>query len=144
VAVAERLRLGRRSALILEHLCRYKTPLFGVLEKKPAARAMYRFFKDHEPAGPGLVLLALAGEVASPQLCSNMLDYYFGEYGAVREDLLLSGEEVMGVLGIGPGPGIGEAVELLKEAERRGLVNDREEAREFLRKNLLTKGESMS
>ncbi|KAF0220269.1 MAG: poly(A) [Geobacteraceae bacterium] len=142
--VAERIRLGRKVGRMLEQFSSDKKPEFGVLEQRPTKRAKYRFFKDHDPAGPGLVILSLSREVASPQLCEELVTYYFREYGAVGDESLLSGEEIMGIFGIAQGRGVGEAMERLREAERRGLVNNRVEAREFLRKNLLTKGESMS
>ena len=60
------------------------------------------------------------------------------DYDAAGGDLLLSGEEVMAVAGIGEGQRVGEVMAALREAESRGLVNDREEARAFV-KNLLTR-----
>jgi hypothetical protein len=44
----------------------------------------------------------------------------------------------MAILGIGQGCGVGKAVKRLKEAESDGLVSNKEEARAFLEKNLLT------
>lgn len=144
LTAAERLRLGRKASRMLNQLSCDKRPLFKLLERSPTKRAMYRFFKDHEPAGPGVVMLSLARKVASARLCARLITYCFREYHADKNELLLSGEEIMGILGIDQGREVGQAVERLKEAERRGLVNSREEARAFLQKNLLTKGESMS
>jgi poly(A) polymerase len=53
----------------------------------------------------------------------------------------LSGDEIMAILGIGPGHQVGEAMEQLRDAECTGLVNNKAEARIFLEKNLLTKKE---
>ena len=48
------------------------------------------------------------------------------------EKQLLSGEEVMGILGIQPGEKVGEVLKALHDAQVRGEVKSRAEAREFL------------
>lgn len=140
-AWAARLRLGRKGSRMLALLGSDMAPDFAALSALPSSRTMFRFFRDHEPAGVELVLLALArGELSWP-FSSGLVRYYFLEYPGADE--FLSGDEVMALLGIGQGEAVGVALERLKEAERRGLVNDREEARNFLRKNLLTNGAPM-
>ena len=64
-ALAGRLRLGRKAARLLELFCTDATDLFGTLERNGTERAMHRFFRDREPAGPGLVIIALAGGAVS-------------------------------------------------------------------------------
>jgi hypothetical protein len=71
-----------------------------------------------------------------------LLGYYVKDYDPAGDDLLLTGAEVMSLLGIGEGQAVGEVLAALREAESRGLVNDRPEACIFV-KNLLTKGETM-
>lgn len=141
-AWADRLRLGRKAARILSLLAGETGPLFEPLLTRPTRRAMFRFFRDHEPAGVELAIVALAREEVPQRLCTELFRYYFRDYPA-EEEFLMSGKEIMGMLGVAEGPLVGSAMERLKEAERLGLVNDREEAQEFLRKNLLTKGEPM-
>lgn len=142
-AWADRLRLGRKAARILSLLASETGPLFEPLSTRPARRAMFRFFRDHEPAGVELAIVALVREEVPQRLCTELFRYYFRDYDPLEDGLLLSGGEIMGILGIDEGLAVGEAMERLKEAERLGLVNCREEAREFLRKNLLTRGEPM-
>ncbi len=45
---------------------------------------------------------------------------------------LLSGEEVMELLGIAPGPEVGKALSLLREEQLSGRLSSREAARRFL------------
>ncbi len=45
---------------------------------------------------------------------------------------LLSGEEVMALLGLAPGPEVGRALKALLEAQAEGRVGTKEEARAFL------------
>lgn len=143
-AWARRLRLGRRAARMLAVLDNGLSVYFTDISAGVTPRALFRFFRDLEPAGVELVLLALARGEMSQSLCAVLFNYYFDEYDHSADDLLLSGEEVMGILGSGSGPAVGEALERLRAWERRGLVNSSEEAREFLHKYLLTNQEPMS
>jgi poly(A) polymerase len=135
------LRLGSKAVRFLKVLCSEAGPVLTEPGWKPTERAMYRFFKDHEPAGLAVIIIALARKLLSPKLCSRMAKYYFDEYPHEREETLLSGKEIMNLLGIGPGKKVGEAMDHLRKAERSGLVNSKKEARDFLGKNLLTKDE---
>lgn len=137
--VAGKLRLGNRSRRILRISASDGASLAAMTAEKLTDRAMYRFFRDSEPAGPGLIIIALACEAASMELCARLIYYYFSGYVAEGADLLLSGSEVMRLLGCGPGPAVGEAMERLREAESTGMASTKAEAEAFLTKNLLTK-----
>lgn len=137
-ALAGRLRLGRKAAGLLNLFCTDAPDLSRTLERDGTGRAMHRFFRDREPAGPGLVIIALAGGTVSGPLAARLLEYFVSDYDAEGGDLLLTGDEVMAVAGIGEGQRVGEVMAALREAESCGLVNDQEEARAFV-KNLLTR-----
>jgi poly(A) polymerase len=139
LVLVKRLRLGRKAGGLLELFCRDASSVFEALEHTAAERARFRFFRDREPAGPGMVLIALADGTISNVLSSQLLGYFAERYDHKEGCLLISGEEIMDLLGIGEGVEVGEAMERLREAECCGIVNSREDAREFLRKNLLTK-----
>jgi poly(A) polymerase len=139
--VAGKLRLGRKARRFLKVLGSTAVSELTRPGWKPTERAMYRFFKDHEPAGLAVLIIALARKLLSPELCFRMTRYYFDEYPHVSEETLLSGKEIMDLLGIGPGKKVGEAMEYLRNAERTGLVNSKKEAMVCLGKNLLTKDE---
>lgn len=138
-----RLRLGRRAARMLAILAGDPAPVFAALSARPTRRAMFRFFRDLEPAGLELLMLAHARKELPRWLCSDLIRYRFQDYDPAERELLLSGDEIMQLLGIEPGGAVGAAMERLREAESRGLVGSSEEAREFLLKNLLTKQEPM-
>jgi poly(A) polymerase len=139
LVLMERLRLGRKAGRLLEFFCRDAGSVFEALEHTEAERARFRFFRDREPAGPGMVIIALADGTISNALSFQLLGYFAERYDPKESSLLLSGEEIMDLLGIGEGVVVGEAMERLREAECCGIVNSRDDAREFLRKNLLTK-----
>jgi poly(A) polymerase len=138
LALAARLRLGKRAGRLLELLCTDERALFGILERGPSERARYRFFRDREPAGLAMVIVAAASGAIPESCCADLAAYYLHGFEAAESDLFLGGREVMAILGSGPGEAVGEAMARLREAESSGLVNSREEAREFV-KNLLTR-----
>ena len=138
VTLAERLRIGGKAGRILGLLCGRAESLFARLGRIPTRRSMYRFFADREPAGIVLLIHGLARGYLSGELAVELAEFYFREFPSISEDMLLTGNEIMAILGVGQGCRVGEAVERLKDAESAGLVNNKEEARAFLEKNLLT------
>lgn len=141
VAAAGRLRLGNKAGRLLAILCSEGGQPLAVSPAQ-TQRARYRFFRDREPAGPALLILDMATGMASSEQCAELFTYYCRDY-PVAEELLLSGDEIMRMLGIGPGKPVGRAMERLREAERRGLINSRADAVAFLEKNLLTNKETI-
>ncbi len=113
-------------------------------------RAAYRFFQDAGGAGVGIVLLSLAdllGKYAAspPQaewagrvaVARGLLLAYFEEHAQIVEpQKLISGEEIMQALGLGPGPMIGRLLQALREAQAEGGVTTHAEALAFVRATL--------
>ena len=142
--LAEKLRLGNRSRLVLQQLCRAEFPVGLLLPSElQTSRAMYRLFRDESPVGLELVLLALADGVVTHDVARRFVGYYCHDYDAEGDDLYLTGAAIMILLGTGPGPHVGAAVARLRDAESRGVVNSKGDAEEFLRKNQLTNPASM-
>jgi poly(A) polymerase len=140
--LAERLRLGRESVKILGQLCRDDGRVFQELERIGTERSMFRFFRDWEPAGLGVIIVARVRGAISITAYTRFLHYFTKKYDPGLDDHLLSGGDVMEILGIPPGKAVGKALDQLREAEAGGVVNSKEEARSFI-KNLLTKEEPM-
>jgi len=62
-----------------------------------------------------------------------LLEAYFNRYDTiVNPALLLDGNDVQGLLGIGRGPRIGRILTALREAQATGVVNSVDEARDFV------------
>jgi poly(A) polymerase len=141
--LAKRLRLGREAGRALDFFCRDEGAVFGILEQGPAERVIYRFFRDREPAGLGMLIIARAAGALSAVSLSRMVGYCLTAYEAGEADLFLSGGGIMEILGVPPGQVVGEAMARLREAEGNGFVTSREEAQEFI-KNLLTSEAPMS
>jgi len=138
--LAERLRLGHAAERTLDLFCRDESAVLATLERSATERVSYRFFRDREPAGLGMLLIARAAGAVSDECFLRLMGYWLNEYDAEDADLYLTGGEIMAILGVTPGKAVGEAMARLREAEGNGRVNSREEARQFS-KNLLTKEE---
>jgi putative nucleotidyltransferase with HDIG domain len=117
-------------------------------------RAAYRFFQDTGQAGIGIGLLSLADllgkyAAAPPQaewagrvgVARSLWQAFFEEHAQIVEpQRLVSGEEVMQALSLGPGPVVGRLMEALREAQAEGGVRTRDEALAFLRATLSGRG----
>lgn len=103
----------------------------------PAHHALLRLARRHGPDWVDrLFVLALAdiraSGGASANWRANRAAYVKGRRRLERLPLPLDGRQVMELLDIPPGPGVGEALTALEEAVADGRVNDTKEARHFL------------
>ena len=121
----------------------------GLLAKHHSAtrRAVYGFFRDCGDAGLDVLLLSLADHLATrgPHLLLEhyrdhlevvrvMFEAFFHQPGEViSPPPLVTGRDVMELLGIPPGPRVGELLEAVREAQAEGHVRTPDDAREFLR-----------
>ncbi len=117
-------------------------------EALPSRREVYRYYRAAGEAGADAVLLVLAETLAAygPRLPHDLwrqhleaarmlLGAWWEQHDeVVAPPLLLSGGEVMALLGLSPGPQVGQALEALREAQAAGEVRSREEAVVFLQR----------
>jgi len=137
---ADRLKLGKAARNIMEALCHARAlPSAGYHTPSSA----FRLFNDSEPAGLELPLQLLARGHITESHCRELAGYYLHSHIPRGGSLLLSSAEIMTLLSVPPGKAVGEAHELLREAQCTGEVNTEAEARAFLRKKLLTTSEPM-
>ncbi len=108
-------------------------------------RAAYRFFKSTGEAGADVCLLTLADllgtrgiELGQDEWAARvdtvvaLLDAYYKQPDKIIHPApLINGEDVMSLLGLPPGPRIGEVLEAVREAQAAGEVGTREEAIRF-------------
>lgn len=139
-AAADWLRLGKTAGQLMEKLCRADT--LALAERLDTVSA-FTLFNACEPAGLELPLLLLARGHITESRCRELARYYLHCHIPRGGNLLLSGTEIMELLSVPPCKIVGEAHELLREAQSTGQVRTGAEACAFLRKKLLTTNEPM-
>lgn len=141
--MGERLRLSRRFVDYLGVLVRRHLRLgFLVREQPLTRRAVARYRRDVTPFVFESVALSLCDRLATrgeKTSRASIARHYrlarsvWSQVTKTAVPHVLSGDDVMRVLGIAPGPAVGQALEALDEEVEAGVVRDAHEARAFLR-----------
>ena len=146
--IMRRLRFSAREVVFVEILVgEHLRPVqLAQVGEAPTRRALYRFYRDLGDAMPAVLFLALADAAAArgPAMTregwSRQVAYMNGllvrsmeEEGIVHPPRLVSGQDIMLVLGIPEGPTVGRLLEALEEAQAAGEVHDKEQALAFIR-----------
>lgn len=141
------LEVERLETIVRHHL----RPLHLIKnEDLPSRRSIYRYFRDVDAAGVDICLLSLADTLASygsslPQevwarhidVTRALLEAWWEQKeDQVSPPPLISGNDLIKMLGLKPGPQIGQLLEEIREAQASGEVCDRASAIEFARKQL--------
>jgi hypothetical protein len=115
---------------------------FLTREQPLTRRALARYRRDVDPWVFESVVVSLCDRLATrgeKTSLSSMARHYrlartvWTEVNKLPAPQLLSGEDVMELLGLAPGPQVGRALEVLQEEVEAGEVTDVEGARVFLR-----------
>ncbi len=120
-------------------------------------RDVYRFFRDTKEVGLDLLLLFLADPLAAQGMCPDpaqwkgdlefvaafLQNYYERHTEVISPPKLISGDDLMEALGLEEGPGLGELLEAIREAQAAGEIRTRQEAldygkNQFLQTNCVT------
>ncbi len=143
-----RLRLSAREALALERALSLLAGSFLATPVEPSPRDVYRFYRDGGDIATGVLLLALARELARPDFrpasweqavrrVQQVLTLRFERTSEVIEPpRLLDGDDLQAALGLSPGPLVGILLEGIREAQAAGEVHTREEALAWAREAL--------
>jgi tRNA nucleotidyltransferase/poly(A) polymerase len=144
---AQALRMSADEAAYLARLVRmHMRPAYLAHDYPATPRAIYRFFRDAQGAGPDCALLSLADHMAvrapSPvpeqwqrRLGTSrlLLESYFRQRETrVQPEPLFDGTRIMAEFGLKPGPQVGQLLEGLREAQASGEVTSSEEALAWL------------
>lgn len=127
----ERLRLGRRA----QHDARAVQEGYRELRRRwplrLSPRERYRLCRSlQRPWGAFWLLAAwLWGRSGELGPLRELVDYYRERYLRLAARPLLSGRQVMELLGLRPGPQVGEVLERLREEQALGLISNEGEAR---------------
>jgi len=152
-AIMERLRFSTKETRLVETMVRYHLrPMQMSQEGLPTDRAIYRYFRDAGEAGIDTLFLSLADHLATrgPHLDragwqehTRIIDYvlkqYYDQQSQVRPVKLIDGHDLINIFGLSPGPSLGGLLEAVREAQAIGEITSREEALDYVRKNLATR-----
>jgi poly(A) polymerase len=154
IAIGRRLRLSRRSLRMISELTRQHMRLHSLVKAlEVTGRAKYRFFQDLGKEGIDLAILSLSSALASSPLrfqgpfpfgmgeeaekihkiTENLVRYYLEEFTRRPGKPLLTGKQIMEMLGIPQGELVGTLLNKLREAEISGEVRTGREALQFLK-----------
>jgi poly(A) polymerase len=154
VNILERLRFSVREVKLVETMVRnHLRPGQMSQEQLPTRRAIYRYFRDTAGAGVDTLYLNLADHLATRgahldlagwQEHAQMVDYILGQHlqeeSSVSPPKLIDGHDLISIFGLSPGPGIGELLESVREAQAAGEVTTRQQVLTYIRQQLsLTK-----
>jgi poly(A) polymerase len=147
VGASRRLRLSTvEQAEVEMTVLHHMRPAWMEADGGPTARGTFRFYQAAESTGVSVVLLSLAdlqardappvpAEAWRTRLATaqTLLDAWFApRQPSVSPVPLLSGDEVMQINEIPPGPEVGRILDALREAQAIGEVRSRDEALAFV------------
>ncbi len=152
--IAHRLRLSREEARYVSLVVRHHMRPYQLRsDEQVTPRAIARFFRDTEGAGPDILVHELADHLASrgPNLDPTVWSAHLQWVREMLDTLwstpekppppLLNGHDLMAALGIEPGKRVGELLRELRDAQMAGEVRTREEAVELARRMLVSRDE---
>jgi poly(A) polymerase len=146
--VCRRLRTSAELSDFLAAIARHHLRLGFLVHERPLPRRrLYSYLRACEPVELEVTVLSVAdrlatrGERTRPEaieshleLAREVTEEAIAWRRGARDHRLLRGEDLIGELGLEPGPLIGELLELVREAAFAGEIGAREEALEFARR----------
>jgi hypothetical protein len=108
---------------------------------------MYRLFRELGDVAPAVLLHSWADlratigdeveEFGQYQIfLREMFRFYRTEFLASQTEPLVRGDNLIGVLGLAPGPFLGVVLDRVREAQAMGLINSLEEGLVYVRQSL--------
>jgi len=148
--ILERLRFSTKEIKMVEAMvCHHLRPTQMSLEGLPTPRAIYRYFRDTGEAAIDIFFLSLADHLAArgPTLDINewrshagVVDFaltrHFEEQSVATPRVLIDGNDIIAEFKLSPGPGVGQLLETVREAQAAGELSTRDEALDLIRKTL--------
>jgi tRNA nucleotidyltransferase/poly(A) polymerase len=148
-AILRRFRFSRRevdlvSMMVDEHL---RPGQLGQ-DAPPTRRALFRYFRDTRSAAESILFLFLADGLAARgprttldawerqvRYVAHVLARRHEDETIAKPQRLVSGDDLITALGLGPGPEIGRVLAAIEDAQGAGEITTREEAIEFARRH---------
>ncbi|MCL0072892.1 HD domain-containing protein, partial [Dehalococcoidia bacterium] len=150
-SIMERLRFSSRerrmvTRMIEQHL---RPGHLSNGEEMPTRRAIYRYFRDTADVGIDTLFLSLADHLVTRgpalemegwqkhvEVTRYMLARWFEEETTLSPPKLIDGHDLIDQFGLAPSPRIGVILETVREAQASGEIATKEEALDFVRKEV--------
>ncbi len=148
ISIAQRLRFGTNTQKYMERLtANHLRPLLLAREKMLTHRAVYRFFRDTGEDGISILIMALADASSKEtqaegipsiekvkETIDKMLSIFLNITEKDKERPYISGNDLINLFGLKPGPIFKEILADLREKQILGILANREDAIEYLRR----------
>ncbi len=144
--LCRRLKLSRESESAVERVIRDHMRLFNLATASGVSNnAMYRYCRDARNALPESLLLAQADARATQEIMpgdkftdtektmASVLDYYYKRFLKAAAKPLINGQDLIH-RGFEPGPRFREILDEIKELQAGGMIKNRQEALEHLKR----------
>jgi poly(A) polymerase len=153
--MSRRLRLGKKARRVLETITRnYLRILQLAADDNITDRARIRLLQDIKEAPLEVMLFALADTCAAgrgkgsqrahervKQLINLLLERYCAADQATTANILITGNDIIRIMGIPEGRAIGNILREVQEGERAGIFKNRQEIIAWLKKKKRSKSD---
>lgn len=144
--LCQRLKLGNNTCRIMSSIIRnHMRPIVLSRKRDITNREIFIFFRDTQKEGVLICLLSIADIHATrgsgifddiaddiEGLARRMLDFYFENFITQMNSPLITGNEIMEILGLQSGPEIGAILKEIGEYRAEGIITDKEDAIKFI------------
>lgn len=148
--IAQRLRFSIDTQRYIERLtANHLRPLLLAREGSLTNRAVYRFFRDTGEDGISILIMALADALSKEaptegipsidkvkETIDKMLSIYLNITEKKTERPFITGDDLINIFGLKPGPIFKEILADLREKQILGIFKSREDAIEYLKKQV--------
>ncbi|WP_448587440.1 HD domain-containing protein [Thermocrinis sp.] len=145
--VGKRLKLGEGATKLISSLVEHHLRPFYLREsfkkEELTSRGKAKFWRDCGEIAPWLFLHSIADAIGSGdeeeeimwllKTLHELWEFKRQELEKIPVKPLLSGEEIMSILNLSPGPKVGEVKKALEQAQWEGIVKTKEDAVKFLK-----------
>lgn len=146
IGIAGRLKLSGSAARTLGKVTRAHLRPLHLTKGQVTRHAIYRYVRDIGEDLPASLIVALADAFATREkpdavstdvegLVLDVAEYYYGEFRKMKAEPLITGNDLIDVLGLEPGPLFGVILEDVEEKRAEGAVTDKEGALRYVREN---------
>ncbi|WP_457625557.1 HD domain-containing protein [Persephonella sp.] len=147
-SISSELSLGKKATDFVSRIILHHLDITGLYymkkENKSIDEELNFFWYRNKDIAPYLFILTYADILGTSEdeeflkeiklFVIYMQDYYFDEYREkIVEEPLLSGKEIMDILGIEPSPLVGEIKDKLMREQIYGRIKTKEEAERFIK-----------